>query len=93
MVATAGLGHVTDIMIKPEWTQLVVTWILSAWTPRFSAFLSAICDGNNLGNAFQLALAAGFTIDSVTFSNGRSLDIGTPDDLVRADTWEPSRHG
>ena len=93
MVATDGQGHVTEIQIKPESTQLEVTWILAAWTPRFSAFLSANCDGNHLGNAFQLAMAAGFTIDSVTFSNGRSLDIGTPDDLVRADTWEPSRHG
>jgi glucose-1-phosphate thymidylyltransferase len=93
MVATNSLGQVTEIQIKPESTRLAFTWILAAWTPRFSAFLASNCDGNHLGNAFQLAMAAGFSIDSVTFSNGRSLDIGTPDDLARASAWESSRHG
>jgi glucose-1-phosphate thymidylyltransferase len=88
MVATDSRGRVTDIQIKPASTTLELTWILATWTPRFSAFLTDNHDGNHLGHAFQLAMADGFTIDTVSFGDGRSLDIGTPDDLARAREWE-----
>ncbi len=93
MVATDSRGHVTEIQIKPSSTALCFTWILATWTPRFSAFLTDNHDGNHLGNAFQLAMAEGFTISSVAFGDGRSLDIGTPDDLARAMQWESRGHG
>lgn len=90
MVATDSRGHVTEIQIKPSSTALGFTWILATWTPRFSAFLTNHHGGNHLGNAFQLAIADGFTIDTVSFGDGRTLDIGTPDDLARASEWEAS---
>lgn len=90
MVATDSRGHVTEIQIKPDLTTLELTWILATWTPRFSAFLTDNHNGNHLGHTFQLAMADGFKIDTVSFVDGRSLDIGTPDDLVRARKWEPS---
>jgi glucose-1-phosphate thymidylyltransferase len=93
MVATDSRGRVVDIQIKPDTTTLKLTWILATWTPRFSAFLTDNHDGNHLGNAFQLAMAEGFTISSVAFGDGRSLDIGTPDDLARATQWESRGHG
>jgi glucose-1-phosphate thymidylyltransferase len=89
MVATDRRGRVTDIQIKPDSTTLQLTWILATWTPRFSAFLTDNHDGDHLGHAFQLAIADGFTIDTVSFGDGRSLDIGTPDDLAHAREWEP----
>ena len=87
MVATDSRGHVTEIQIKPSSTALGFTWILATWTPRFSAFLTDHHDGSHLGHAFQLAMAEGFTIDTVSFEGGRTLDIGTPDDLARARDW------
>ena len=89
MVATNSCGQVTDIQIKPATTKLELTWILAAWTARFSTFLANNHDGHHLGHAFQLAMTDGFIVDSVSFEDGRSLDIGTPDDLARAAEWEP----
>ncbi len=37
-----------------------------------------------IGDVIQAAIAAGFTVQSVPFADGRYLDIGTPDDLVTA---------
>lgn len=92
MVATDCQGHVTDIQIKPDSTTLTLTWILATWTPRFSTFLTDNHDGSHLGHTFQLAMAEGFIISSVAFGDGRSLDIGTPDDLARAREWGPHGH-
>ena len=107
MVATDGDGQVTSIEIKPDTTTLALTWIIAAWTPAFSEFLTRLVfeqparldalaggsGGSHLGHAFQLAMSEGFTIDSVRFDDGRILDIGTPDDLARAADWEPRSHG
>jgi len=87
MVATDDAGCVTEIQIKPDATTLDLTWILAAWRPSFSAYLAASHDGDHLGDVFQLAMADGLQIESVPFVEGRSLDIGTPDDLDRAKTW------
>lgn len=101
MVETDDSGRVTDIQIKPQSTQLDLTWILAAWKPSFSDYLyelvydnatrlaeiAANHDGSHLGHVFQLAMADGLHIDSESFDDGRSLDIGTPDDLSLARTW------
>ncbi len=87
MVATDDSGRVVDIQIKPGSTSLDLTWILAAWKPSFSNYLSNNAHGSHLGHVFQLAMADGQHIDSVSFDDGRSLDIGTPDDLSRARTW------
>jgi len=87
MVATDESGCVTEIEIKPDATTLDLTWILAAWRPSFSAYLAANHQGNHLGDVFQLAMADGLQIESEPFVEGRSLDIGTPDDLDRAKTW------
>jgi glucose-1-phosphate thymidylyltransferase len=90
MVATDDRGRVTGIEIKPKSTALGLTWILAAWTPTFSDFLAQHHGGHHLGDAFLLAMDEGITIESVAFENGRSLDIGTPDDLARARQWVAS---
>jgi glucose-1-phosphate thymidylyltransferase len=101
MVATGEDGRVLGIEIKPEHTTLTLAWILAAWKPSFSHYLSdlvykgkarldalAACPGGgHLGHAFQLAMADGMKIESESFPAGRSLDIGTPEDLARASTW------
>ena len=101
MVRTNHLGQVIGIEIKPEQTELPLTWILAVWKPTFSDFLIRLVrddpdrleaqargfDGSHLGHAFQLALASGLAIDATEFDDGRSLDIGTPEDLALAQTW------
>jgi glucose-1-phosphate thymidylyltransferase len=101
MVETDDSGRVVNILIKPDSTTLDRSWILAVWRSSFSTYLHELvygdaarlaemavnCDGSHLGHVFQLAMADGMHIDSESFDNGRSLDIGTPDDLSLARTW------
>lgn len=101
MVATDETGQVLDIVIKSKTTRLPMTWILAVWSAEFSHYLSTLfvdspgrlrrqtrgAGGGHLGHAFQLALADGILIESVSFAEGACLDIGTPDDLARAAHW------
>lgn len=94
-------GKVIDIEIKPCNTKLKMTWILAAWKPTFTRYLVRLLRDdydrvrkfatdpadNHLGYIFRLAIADGMTLDSVSFDRGRSLDIGTPEDLALAQTW------
>ena len=98
MVDVDHSGRVLRIDIKPSNTDLALTWILAVWNPSFSTYL---CDQvrksstsltehsgeAHLGCIFQLAIADGLHVNSVSFAEGRSLDIGTPDDLERASRW------
>ena len=97
-------GRVTAIEIKPASTRLKFTWILAVWTPRFSSYLNEtvkhspqrlrmlaeVSNGGHLGHVFQLALSDGMVMESEIFAEGRTLDIGTPDDLVLAESWAPT---
>ncbi|MGI9205098.1 MAG: hypothetical protein ACR2Q3_13870 [Woeseiaceae bacterium] len=101
MVKTNKGGNVIDIEIKPRGTKLDLTWILAAWRPTFSRYLidllqhdgdrlrrfAASSDDQQLGQVFLLAMADGLKIQSVAFTNGRSLDVGTEDDLRLAQAW------
>lgn len=91
-------GQVINIEIKPAHTELTQTWILAVWRPSFSAYLRqfvAHAPGSyagktgdaHLGQTFQQAIVDGLQIGSVSFRSGRSLDIGTPDDLELAQSW------
>lgn len=102
MVETNTEGKVIGIEIKPDATKLDLTWILAVWRPAFTQYLLKLfrCDSgrlneiaadpedNHLGHVFRLAIADGMTIDSLSFRNGRSLDIGTPGDLALAQSWD-----
>jgi len=101
MVDTDKDGKVIDIEIKPGSTTLDLTWILAVWTPVFTEYLcdqvnndsarigalAISTNDNHLGHVFRLAIEDGLAIDSLAFSSGRSLDIGTPDDLLLAQSW------
>ena len=98
MVKTEADGSVTAIDIKPAKTALDFTWILAAWRPTFTKYFRELMDNvpkrtavqamtNNdirLGHAFQLALEDGLAIEAESFVQGRSLDVGTPEDLKLA---------
>ncbi len=92
MVALDAAGRVRVIEIKPERTELTLTWLFATWGPRFTGFLhGAVKDARQpsgrelaLSDVLISAMAAGFTVDAVAFPEGSHLDIGTPDDLTRA---------
>jgi glucose-1-phosphate thymidylyltransferase len=100
MVKFDGVGNLKDIIIKPEQTHLVYTWIMAAWSPLFTYFLhdyltnktSGRSDENNptdsgelhIGEVVRDAIKAGIKTSYVTFDEGCFLDIGTPEDLNKA---------
>lgn len=100
MVEFDGAGKLKDIVIKPEQTHLVYTWIMAAWSPLFTHFLhdsltnktASRSDKNNatdtgelhIGDVVRDAIKAGIKTSYVTFDEGLFLDIGTPEDLGKA---------
>lgn len=103
MVAFDAQRKVTDIRIKQADCGLTYSWILAAWRPRFSEFFHhflkrqvAAFDMRQrpeiyVGNVFLEALKAGFQIEAKVFEKGEMLDVGTPEDLQRAEAfWRES---
>ena len=96
MVDRDGGGRVRRIVIKPERTKLCYAWISAVWTPAFTDFLgdfqrqrggrqaSATTPEVHIGEVIDASIDAGLHVDSVAFTEGRYIDIGTPDDLARA---------
>ena len=94
MVALDENGRVQQIVIKPKQTQLKYTWFIAVWTPKFTHFMhhylheqlenATLANELYLGDVIQAALDNEFHVESVLFANGRYIDIGTPDDLMKA---------
>lgn len=81
---------------SPPWT-----WIAAVWGPAVSELLharvAAVRDdpgagpaGRELypGDVLAQAVAEGLRVEAVTFPGGAHLDVGTPEDLERAQHWE-----
>jgi len=90
-------GQIRRIVIKPRQTELRYTWIIAVWTPVFTRFMHeylAAAQTKNavglqpselyVGDVIQAALQAGLQVETVSFPADDYLDIGTPDDLVKA---------
>ena len=92
MVELDGNGRIWRIEIKPTSTDLLYTWVIAVWTPVFSWFMHEKLPSVNvtekkevfLGNLLQAAIDKGLLIESLIFSEGTYLDIGTPADLMKA---------
>jgi glucose-1-phosphate thymidylyltransferase len=98
MVKVEADSTVSEIDIKPRKTSLELTWILAAWRPSFTMYLLDVHDNQperllmqasqhrdpQLGHILQLAIQDGLRVEAEAFEGGRSLDIGTPDDLMKA---------
>ncbi len=94
---------VTGFRVKPGRCELEYTWLLGAWGESFTEFLGSYLDrtegvpppGSSLAElqmsqVLEAALGGGLTIGACTFPEGRFIDIGTPEDLARAqegDGW------
>lgn len=87
--------RVRRIVIKPQQTTLIYTWIIAVWTPTFTEFMHQfLAQKLNddtigaqeifVGHVIQAAIDAGMKVESITFAEGRYIDIGTPEDLAIA---------
>lgn len=99
MVDVEDDGWVRSLVIKPSRTTLRYAWILALWTPVFTQYqheflkkhLKAI-DGSSgaqqeelaVGQVIQAAIQDGMRVQAVLFPGHSYLDIGTPDNLVKA---------
>lgn len=100
MVDLNDEGQIRQIVIKPLHTHLRYTWIIAVWTSTFTHFMheyliaaqTEYAQDNGLskqrelfvGDVIQAAIEAGLQVETVFFPDGSYLDIGTPEDLVKA---------
>ena len=94
MVDVDENGHVRGIIIKPRDTHLAYTWMIAVWKPAFTNFMHEYLNPLKqastrqtelfVSEVIQAAIQDGLRIDSILVSEQPSLDIGTPEDLVRA---------
>ncbi len=94
MVEVDSRSQARDIIIKPKQTALSHTWGIAAWSPGFTEFLHRQVAERQLshlqshewfvGDVIRAAIDAGLKVEAVQVSDRPFLDIGTPDDLLRA---------
>lgn len=97
MVDVDATGRVRRIIEKPSFTDLQYMWAIALWTPTFTHFLHQYLStiphdyGQQLkqrelpiGDVIQAAIDAGLRVEAQRFPQGMYLDIGTPEDLIRA---------
>jgi glucose-1-phosphate thymidylyltransferase len=87
-------GGVRQIVFKPRQTELRLTWGIAMWTPVFTDFMhqhlatlkesAAAQPELSMGDVIQSAIRNGLRAEAVPVSKDPYLDIGTPDDLVKA---------
>lgn len=84
-------GLIRAIQIKPPATDLRYTWIFAAWAPTFTEFLHRTLPALRppgrepyMSDAILAAMAEGLRVEALPFPEGYHLDVGTPDDLTRA---------
>ena len=87
-------GQVRNIVTRPSQTQLRYSWCIAVWTPVFTQFLhehvaahktsTAAQPELSVGNVIHAAIHEGVRVDAVQVSDHPYLDIGTPEDLVKA---------
>ena len=81
-------GRVIEVQDKPAETDLMNTWGMAVWSPRFTDLIDRSVerwaaedkDGaeHPLGEIFEGAVRSGFKVDSVFFENGGYVDVGKP---------------
>lgn len=94
MVDVADDGYVRQIVIKPRHTTLRYTWGNAVWAPLFTEFLHQYVETHKataanqsevfVGDILQAAIRAGLRVIAMPISSTPCLDIGTPEDLLKA---------
>lgn len=92
MVDFDANGCVSTVLDKPLQSTLRYSWFTAVWTPSFTEFLHQYLDDKPIvpsqevliNDTIQSAIDNGLKVEVEVFENGSFLDIGTPEDLVRA---------
>lgn len=92
MVDFDANGCVSKVLDKPAQSSLRYSWFTAAWTPSFTEFLHQYLADKPIvpskevliNDAIQSAIDSGLKVEVEVFEDGNFLDIGTPEDLVRA---------
>lgn len=94
MVDVSSDGHVRQIIIKPQSTTLRYTWGNAVWAPTFTEFLHQYVMAHKdnaanqpevfVGDIMRAAIRAGLRVVAIPISSTPCLDIGTPEDLLKA---------
>lgn len=92
MVELGAADSIGRIEIQPHHSELRYTWILALWGPRFTHYLADRVDSDgttssgqspreelHLGAVMQAALRDGFSVKGIPISDGRFVDVGTPE--------------
>lgn len=84
-------GNILDMIDKPAQSDIKNTWGCACWSPRFTqfmhSFLANLAPPSReivLADVFRAAIQRGLPVRGVLFEQGEYIDVGTPDDLVRA---------
>ena len=99
MVKLDKHDKVIEILIKPLKTELIYTWLIAVWSPKFSLFLHDFLHETKLsagkfhpelfmGDVINAALNREIIVEKVIFKNAGYLDIGTPEDLLKSYSWK-----
>ncbi|MFQ4142311.1 NDP-sugar synthase [Chlorogloeopsis sp. ULAP02] len=96
MVEFDDTGKVHLIVEKPPQSDLRYMWGIAVWTPIFTQFLHeyliqlkaapnvSLLPEVPIGDVIQAAIKQGLRVEAEAFADGTYLDIGTPNDLIRA---------
>jgi glucose-1-phosphate thymidylyltransferase len=94
MVDMNQQGGVKNIVIKPSHTTLRYTWGTAVWSPIFTEFLHSYLANRShgsselselhIGDVILAAIETGLQVEALQVSEKPFIDVGTPDDLVRA---------
>ncbi len=97
MVELDESGQIRALHIKPDQTQLTYTWQIAVWTPVFTRYMHQYVSNRKentvnlkhqkelfVGDVIHAAIRDHMHIESVLFQDGNYIDIGTPEDLMRA---------
>ena len=97
MVQFDANGRITEVIVKPETTDLKFSWIFGIWKPDFTLFMhdylkhdlakrhkDSIQAEIHLGHVIQAAIESGFSVFGHLFTEFQFLDIGDPDNFAQA---------
>lgn len=90
MVQFDAAGLVSHIIEKPQQTDLRYMWAIAVWTPQFTEFLHCYLQTHQpdrelpIGDVIQAGIKAGLRVEAEPFPQGSYLDVGTPEDLIKA---------
>lgn len=91
-------GSIRNIHIKPAHSELRTTWTVAAWAPSFTRFLHghlavlerAAGSGSGprpelyMSHVIMAAIESGLRVEGLHLPGARFLDIGVPENLIRA---------